>query len=234
MFPIYGHKVNKIIFKSHFHKFEFDRHLGYYDKPYEIIPSGLRIEHFSNNVDNVQRNPYRFCYTTFYDRGLEFIIKHVFSTIKQIEPRAELHVYTGMDGITDEGFLNKMRELFSEHGVADHGKQPVEVIAREKHLSSFELYVSNIINEVDCVSVRESIVAGCIPLISNFGVFNERDGIKYDVNHEDVKSLKKVALQILNLLKNKEQLEEYRNKFKLSPTIYSWEQIGDMWLRKVI
>jgi len=139
-----------------------------------------------------------------------------------------------MDGITDEGFLTKMRELFSEYGVAEHGKQSVEVIAREKHLSSFELYVSNIINEVDCVSVRESIAAGCIPLVANFGVFNEREGIKYDVNHEDPKSLKRIALQILNLLKNKEQLEEYRNKFKSSSTICSWEQIGNTWLYKVI
>jgi hypothetical protein len=129
----------------------------------------------------------------------------------------------------NNNFKIKMVELFSEHGVADHGKQSIELIAREKHLSNFELYPTNIINEVDCISIRESLIAGCIPLIANFGIFNERDGLKFDINHEDPKILKRTALLILNLLKDKPKLDEIRESFKKSSTICSWDQIYNIW-----
>ena len=60
-------------------------------------------------------------YDASYDRGLEFIITGIFSVIKKIEPRAELHVYGGMDYIKDDNFKNKMIMLFSENGVTDVG-----------------------------------------------------------------------------------------------------------------
>lgn len=226
----HGNKVSKIYLKSHFHKLEFEKHLGLHeDQEILIIPGGLRLELFSINPEKVERNPYRFCYTTHYDRGLEFLIKGVFSVIKKIEPRAELHVYGGMDMIQDKDYKNKMLELFTEHGVCEHGAQSGEIIAREKHLSSFELYISNIINEVDCLSIRESVVAGCIPLIANFGVFFEREGYHYDMNHEDPKQLQKVGLQILQLIKDQKSLSNYREEMKIkSKFILSWNQVGDI------
>jgi len=194
----------------------------------EIIPSGLRINIFNKNPDNIARNPYRFCYTTYYDRGLEFLISHVFSVIKKIEPRAELHIYTGMDTIVDTTFKTKMTKLFTEHGVCDHGSQPAEIVAREKHMSTFELYISNIINEVDCISIRESIVAGCIPLIANFGIFIERDGFKFDTNHEDPKIMQRNALLILNLIKDQNKLNYAREDFKKNcKTLFSWSQVAN-------
>ena len=232
---LYGHKVNKIFLKSNFHKLEFNHYLGIKkNQQIEIIPSGLRISEFSNNSEIIYRNPYRFCYTTYYDRGLEFIITGIFSIIKKIEPRAELHIYTGMDTIVDEEYKKKMQKLFSHHGVCEHGAQPVEIIAREKYMSSFELYVSNIINEVDCISIRESIIAGCIPLTANFGVFMEREGYKFDMNHEDPKIMQKVALFILQLMKNQNSLifareDMYRN----TKTIISCEQVAELMINKL-
>ena len=233
---LYGHKVNKIFLKSNFHKSEFNHYLGLKEnQQIEIIPSGLRISEFSNNSENIYRNPYRFCYTTYYDRGLEFLISGVFSVIKKIEPRAELHVYSGMDDVTDENYKNKMLNLFTQHGVCDHGAQPAEIIAREKHMSSFELYVSNIINEVDCVSIRESILAGCIPLLANFGVFMEREGYKFDMNHEDSKVMQRVALLVLQLMKDQNALNFAREDMKRRcTTIISWQQVAELMFNKFI
>lgn len=226
----FGNKVNKIFLKSEFHKIQFFTYLKQYpNQELIILPSGLRIDKFRINSDNVTRNPYRFCYTTYYDRGLEFIIKGIFSVIKKIEPRAELHVYTGMSMIGDDEFKNKMKLLFSENGVCDHCEQPVEIIAREKHLSSFELYISNIINEVDCTSIRESVIAGCIPLVANFGIFLEREGIRFDMNHEDFKLMQKIALHILQLIKDQEKLNFIRSELlNNSKSLYSVEQINIM------
>jgi hypothetical protein len=128
-----------------------------------------------------------------------------------------------------------MLNLFSTDGICEHGAQSAEIIAREKHMSSFELYVSNIINEVDCVSIRESIVAGCIPLIANFGVFMEREGYKFDMNHEDPKVMQRVALFILQLMKDQNALnfarEDMRNR---STTIISWQQVAELIFSKII
>ena len=233
---IYGYKVNKIFLKSNFHKKEFNNYLNIIgSQENEIIPSGLRVSEFSNNVENIKRNPYRFCYTTYYDRGLEFIINGIFSVIKKIEPRAELHIYTGMEMVNDNDFKNKMLKIFSSNGVCDHGAQPVEIIAREKYMSNFELYISNIINEVDCISIRESIIAGCIPLIATFGVFMEREGYKFDMNHTEPKIMQKVALNILQLMKNKNELDISRQDMKNKCiTIISWQQVAEKMFNKMI
>jgi len=231
---LYGHKVNKIFLKSNFHKVEFNHYLGTIGKQdIEIMPSGLRISEFSNNIENVPRNPYRFCYTTYYDRGLEFIVTGIFSVIKKIEPRAELHVYSGVDMIVDQEYKKKMLNLFTIEGVCDHGAQPVEIIAREKHMSTFELYVSNIINEVDCISIRESILAGCIPLLANFGVFAEREGYKFDMNHEDPKVMQRVALFILQLMKDQNALNLAREDMRRRcSTVISWQQVAEFMFNK--
>ena len=233
---LYGHKINKIFLKSNFHKIEFNHYLKIFDnQTIEIIPSGLRIYEFSNNLENIPRNPYRFCYTTYYDRGLEFIITGIFSVIKKIEPRAELHIYGGLDMIVDQEYKNKMLNLFTLEGVCDHGAQPVEIIAREKYMSSFELYVSNIINEVDCVSIRESVIAGCIPLLANFGVFMEREGYKFDMNHEDSKIMQRVALFILQLIKDQNALNFAREDMRRrSTTIISNQQVAELLFNKII
>lgn len=227
----YGNKVHKIFLKSNFHESEFNHYLGIRNNNQEIyiIPSGLRIDKFSYNIDNVIRNPYRFCYTTTYDRGLEFLIKGVFSVIKKIEPRAELHIYTGFEMINDESYKNKLLDLFSADGVCEHGAQPVEIIVREKYMSSFELYITNMINDVDCISIRESIISGCIPLLANFGVFLERDGYKFDMNHEDKKVMQLIALHILQLMKNQTALLNARKDMKQRcTTLLSWCQVSDL------
>ncbi len=210
----YNHlyKIKKTIFKSNFHLTEISKQLSNITNAI-VIPSGIRINEYKNNWDKVTRNPYRFCYTASYDRGIEFIVKGIFSVIKKIEPRAELHIYSGMELINDENFQKKMIKIFSENGVTDHGKQGYDIISREKHLSSFHIYISNIVNEIDPIDIKESIIAGCIPLTVNFGVFLETDGIRFHMNHEDSKGMQRIGLEILQLMKDQKKLDQIRNQF---------------------
>jgi hypothetical protein len=216
----YKNKIDLVLFKSKFHMIEVQKYLGTIKK-FNIIPSGVRIKEFTDNWDNVSRNPYRFCYNTSYDRGLEFIINGIFLTIKKIEPRTELHVYGGMDMINDTNFRNKMIKAFSNEGVTDHGKQSHAIISREKHLSAFHIYIANIVNEVDAIDLKESIIAGCIPLTVNYGVFLETEGIRFDMNHEDSRIMQRIALEILKVMRDTEKVNEIRNNFKKSTTIES-------------
>ena len=233
LYKKYQDKIHKVFFKSNFHYKQSVEQLGDIDN-YEIIPSGIRIDKFLPNIYNIKRQRYRFMYDALYDRGLEFIITGIFSVIKKIEPRAELHVYGGLEYIKDDNFKNKMIKLFSEHGVTEHGKQSVDIIAREKHLSEFHIYISNIVNEIDCQTIKESIIAGCIPLTVNFGVFTETEGIKYFMNHEDPKVMQRCALEILKLAKDVDKLEEIRYKFKNSQTIQTLDNYCEVLYKNIL
>ena len=228
----YGNKIHKVFFKSIYHKSEFQKVTKEIlsDDRYYIIPNGVRVENFIVNKDNVPKNPYRFCYCSCYTRGLVEIIRYIWPIIYGNEPRAELHVYYGMDGIRDENHRNILKEVLSMPGVMDHGRQPMEIIAREKHMSSYQLYVTNTTAEIDCISIRESLATGCIPLISNFGVFSEREGIKFELNEKDPKSFQMVGIRILHILRSPEKIMDYRQQIKKSQLLVTWREIGEMWM----
>ena len=205
--------------KSKFHLEELTKLLGPISN-YKIIPNGVRLEEFENDY-NVKRNPYRFCFSSNYDWGLEFIITGIFPIIKKLEPRAEFHIYGGMDDRPDY-FREKITKLLSNVGICDHGKQSYEIIAREKHLSTFHLYIANIINEIDAVDIKESIVAGCIPITAKFGVFLETESIRFNMNHQNPVIMENIARNILKLMNDKENVNKIRDIFKKSSTIDTW------------
>lgn len=226
----YGKRFNKIFFKSNYHRSEFEKHSGerLKDSRCVIIPNGLRIEQFSQNTDLVQRNPYRFCYCSCYTRGLANILQFVWPIIHKIEPRAELHVYYGMNGVKDENFKKGMLGLLSQPGVMDHGRQPMDIIVREKYMSNFHLYLTETTAEIDCISIRESLITGAIPILSNFGLFKDRPGIHFDIT--DQKSYQMLGLQIVQILQKQETLDLYRSELKKSPLVVGWNKIAQGWL----
>ena len=221
-------KITKILFKSNYHKIAYEE---FYktkldDNKYVIIPNGLQIDKFSNNWDNVSRNPYRMCYVSYYTRGLLHILPYIFNIIKQLEPRAELHLYYGMDMFTDQNLINHLKNLIKMPGVIDHGRQSIDMIVREKYMSSFQLYITNTIAEIDCISIRESLICGCIPLISNFGVFAEREGIHFNLLTTEGPMIE-IAESIVKLMQDKNKIDILRNVFKKSKTISGWDATAD-------
>ena len=104
MLKKYFNKITKILFKSNFHKNEFEKH--YQDTldedKYFICANGIQTKIFENNWDNCERNKYRYCYVSYYSRGLESILKHMWPIIKKLEPKSELHLYYGLEMFKDE------------------------------------------------------------------------------------------------------------------------------------
>jgi hypothetical protein len=194
------------------------------------LPNGLRIEEFKNNKDYI-RNPYRFCYCSSYDRGLEYILENIWPYIYNAEPKAEFHVYYGMDYIFDEKFKLKLRFLLSQPGVMDHGRQPMDMIIREKYLSTFHIYLSDSIAEIDCISVRESLITGCIPIISMFGVFENRHGIQYNWDPTNKLLCQAVAKNIIKEMNDFEYIELARKQLMNSTTIVSWKNVAESWTK---
>lgn len=227
----YESKLNLIMFKSQYHIDEFEKMTGTKldTKITRNIMNGVRTEKFKN-TGNFVRNKYRFCYCSCYTRGLEVILKHVWPIIYKNEPRAELHLYYGLGSVPDNNWKNMMLNLISTPGVMDHGRQDIEMINREKHLSSFHLYLSSSPSETDCISVRESLVAGCIPILSNFGVFKSRHGFHFDmVTNQDILNVGHKILELLQM--DDELLENRRIMLMKSNTIISWENVADQWTK---
>jgi hypothetical protein len=123
-----------------------------------------------------------------------------------------------------------MNLLMSQPGVMDHGRQPMEMIVREKYLSTFHIYLSSSIAEIDCISIRESLITGCIPLITKETVFLERDGVQYVFNPNDNTNLENVALDIVNKMNDFTFVENARTALKKSSTIIGWDKVAELWL----
>ena len=231
----YGSKINKIFFKSNYHKELFDKSLRITlpKERYAIIPNGVRVDEFSQNLENVPRNPYRFCYCSCYTRGLMPILQYVWPIIMNAEPRAELHLYYGMGSVQDEDFKRSMTELIAKPGVMDHGRQPLEIIAREKYMSNFHLYLTNSDSEIDCITVRESCITGAIPILSKHGIFKERDGIHFDLNESNPMSYAFIAIELIKLMKDK-NLDTFREGLKESKNLIRWIDVAGKWLQEEI
>ena len=230
----YGSKVTKVFFKSKYHKELFDKPLNTIlpKERYTIIPNGVRVDEFSENTENVTRNPYRFCYSSCYTRGLMPVLQYLWPIIMNAEPRAELHLYYGMGSITDPDFKRAMTELIARPGVMDHGRQPLEIIAREKYMSNFHLYLTNSDSEIDCITVRESCITGAIPILSKHGIFNERDGIHFELKEGNPMSYAMIAIELIKLMKDK-NLDTFRDKLKESKNLIRWNDVAAKWLEEI-
>ena len=228
----FGDKVNKIMFRSNHHKDTFVKHTHAKLTPerFAIIPNGIRIEEFSRNVDAVVRNPYRLCFCADYVRGLVPILQYMWPTIYKAEPRAELHCYSGMEHIekANPGWSQTITPLLAQPGVMHHGRQPMDVIIREKYMSNFHLYVTNI-DESDCISIRESLVTGAIPLISASSVFKERDGIHFEFDDQNINSYIHIGMKIVEFMRDLGKMNHMREQLKGSQTLVSWSKVSEDW-----
>ncbi|AAV50467.1 putative glycosyltransferase [Acanthamoeba castellanii mimivirus] len=225
----YKNKITHWMVKSQYHKSYIEAITGQELSNGVIIPNGVRIKEFQKSVVET-RNQFRMCYCSCYVRGLHRILSGIWPIIHQLEPRAELHVYYGMDLIVDENYKKELKQLLSQPGVMDHGKQPIEIINREKHMSNFHFYYSDYPGETDCITIKESLVAGCIPIISDFGVFKERHGVhlKWLPNTADFNQ--NIAHIVIELLHDTNIQEQLRKELVNSSTIISWEKIANEWI----
>ena len=231
-------KANYFNFKSIYHKncfidFLKNKNINIYndDLKFNIIPNGIRISDFEIDK-NIVRNPFRFCYCSSYDRGLHIMLDKIWSKIYKHQPLAEFHIYYGMDYIYDNQFKTTMQYLLGQHGVMDHGRQAMDIIIKEKQLSTFHLYITDTIGEIDCINIKESLVSGCIPIISDSGVFKERDGLKFSLNQDipidDIYNT--IADKIIEFMNSYDSINLLREELKKSNTIISWSTIADKWL----
>jgi hypothetical protein len=227
----YADNINYFMFKSEFHAKCFETIVCKLEEEKRIVlPNGVRVSDFQRKDGDPERDPFRVVYASAYDRGLIWMVKGLWSVIQQLEPRAELHVYYGIESMPDPVLRNALLESMATMHIMDHGRQPLNIIRREKLRAGFHLYPSHSMFETDCISVRESLVAGCIPILAKTGVFLERDGFFIDFNIQDPETLKKPAIEIVKLMRDNARMNSLREELYKSKTITTWEEVANGWL----
>lgn len=225
-------KITSWMVKSDFHREMVEISIGQKIPNIIPIPNGIKISDFLKE-SNLPRDPFRMCYCSNYARGLYRILRYIWPIIYKLEPRSELHIYYGMEINSDPKFKEEMKKLLSQPGVMDHDRQPTRIINREKHLSTFQFYYTDSLDEIDCISIRESLIAGCIPILSNINLFNYRDGIHLQWLPNTPDFNKQIACTVVELMHNTEIQNTLRNELVKSNTIISWEECAHEWLKYI-
>jgi hypothetical protein len=183
-----------------------------------VIPNGIEDVVFqaAKRPSAHTRLSSRFIYASSYDRGLEEIVKTVWPLIRARCPEAELHCFYGMT-LNDEEDRARLQRMFdAEESVFDHGRVTIDELIIEKQKAGFHLYPTDTDAETDCITIRESALLGCIPIIKNKGVFKEREGLVYSEKIHDAESMRRF----------RENMQ--RSVMATEPT---WDEVATAWLR---
>lgn len=228
------HKINRAMVKSNFHTTVLKR---VPKEKFAIVCNGMEekmikmTRNCHSKKAHAKRNLYRFCYTSCYTRGIDNILLYVWPTIKAKYPEAELHLYYGMDLVDDERKRPLLELIKHSKGVIDHGKVDFEEVCKERTLSTFHLYVTEW-PEIDCLSIRESCMCGCIPILTSDSVYAERKGVHIP-GKIGPEFFSKTISKICELIDNPEELAKARQNINYQETFWpdiakKWEKIGGL------
>ena len=221
-------KVNKIMVKSNYHRSLFKE---IPDSKFQIIPNGLQTE-LIEGLPLIERQKNRFCYTSCHERGLIPILKYLWPCLKQRLPDAEFHICYG-DDLLNIDLKAILKPLLQQEGVFNHGRTSYIDTLKERQRSIAQLYISDARAEIDCLSIREAALLGCIPLLSHCSVFSERAGIHIEGDPNLKSTLEKAVETILSVIALPEDhMDQFRLSLKTAALAQTWSQTASLWAKE--
>lgn len=218
--------------KSKFHR-SLLSHLS--DACFFVQPNGLKtslLETYRPVVS--RREPHRFIWTSSYDRGLPEFLQGGWPRIRELIPEATLHLYYGYD-LCPPDVQRDLRTLLKsvEGHVVDHGRVDAIELAKARWASTYHVYVTEF-PEIDCLSIRESVVAGCLPIVLKHAAFSERPAVFVEASQTD--SVWDQVLGILRRLKGDTLAQEslrssLRRSLQTTTLDWEWSTVADEWRR---
>jgi len=183
-----------------------------------------------------EKNRYKLVYASRYYRGLEFMLEYGWPIVKRDVPEAELHVFYGFTKADyqpeRQAWREKMEGLLAQPGVIDRGMVGYNQLMEEKASSAIHYYACTY-EEVDCISVRESSIVGCVPVTTDFAVLAEKDYcLKIPGEPKARETQEAIAYKIVELLQNPDRLEAIRQEFKDIALGETWENVAQVWMRE--
>ena len=205
-----------------------------------VIPNGIDLERFEGEVE---RNPKKVIYSSSPDRGLDYILEHVWPLIVAEVPDAELHIYYGWNNFDKflpmfpklGEFKSKVMDLLSRsYGVIQHGRISQSKLAKEMMSAGVWLYPTYF-SETYCITAVEAQLAGCYPVTNDLAALAEvvQGGTifqlaEWPLENEDTKK------QYANAVVGAMQLgdESIRESIKKAAPAHSWDDVARMWVNK--
>lgn len=228
--------VSKIFVKSYYHRNLLP---DVPDDKFVIITNGVDIKH--EKLDHDKHNNHKLVYASSYDRGLELMLKWGWPIIKKEVPDATLDIYYGWNlfdtihkgNAAQMAWKEKVVELMGQKGVKEHGRVGHYELLDIKARSAIHYYATNF-EEIDCISVRESALVGCIPFTTDYAALEGRGycvTTEGDPNEQETQEA--VAYKIVEHLKDPDLLKDIRIKFKALAKEESWENVANKWLENL-
>jgi GT2 family glycosyltransferase len=239
---VYIDKINRFCVLS-------DWHLGFASDYHNIPKSQMKV--MANGIDfkrfdaiNVDRNPYRFHWSSSWDRGLDNVV-YLWPFIKEQIPEAELHAYYGvynwkqscilkndMDGLKKIESLEKALQL---PGVYAHDRVNQKQLAEEISRSSLCLYPSWFsetwgITFVECQYAGVPVIcnkyAGLITTLKDSAIMLGTGDAWWPYSEE---GRKQFLSETISILKDRNKWQEWSDKGRENANKYSWEKCALRW-----
>lgn len=226
-------KIEKIFVKSEYHKALFLDHI---QEKIEVIPNGADIDLFFSN--NAKRDKFKLVYASDYYRGLELMLKFGWPIIKKTIPKAELDIFYGWDffdsvwknDLKKIAWKQAMTDLMRQSGIKENGRVSQQVLAQNLKTANILYYGCNF-KEVDCITVRQAAIAGCIPCTTSFAALSDKSySIKTAGDPSHKKTQQSLAKKIIDLLNTESNIiEPLRNDFQTKAKKESWDWVAGKW-----
>lgn len=177
--PVRMKKVTKVMVKTQFHRSLFP---NIPDNQIEVISNGQDNSLFTGQT---KKDPMLLINTSSPDRSMD-VLPELFMEVKKRVPKARLQWAYGWKNYDDLFKSDPLRQKWKkdvenkikEAGIECLGKIPQKEVAKLYEAATILAYPSEFA-EIDCISVKKAQAAGCIPVATDFGAFDE--SIKYGV-----------------------------------------------------
>lgn len=167
-------KLTKIMVKTKFHR-SFLK--GIPDEKIEIVPNGMDFALLEGA--NVKKDPLLVINTSSPDRSLD-VLPELWKRVKEQVPEAKLKWCYGWDlfakvHANDQkkiAWMKDTQKAMQEAGIEDLGRITQAEVGKLYQEASILAYPSEFA-EIDCISVKKAQAAGCFPVTTDFGAFEE-------------------------------------------------------------
>lgn len=235
-------KLDKILVKSAFHRTMLPE---IPDSKFVVISNGIDKNFLTDSKLDRQWN--KLVYASSHYRGLEKMLTYGWPIIKKQVPDAELGIYYGWHlfdrvyGRDKEKLKWKahIEELESQPGVKDFGRVGQQELSNIE-LQSNILYYGCTFKEIDCITVRQAALVGCIPFTTAYAALESKPySVKAYGDPVAVATQENLAQMIVGAIKTGEvtvsnkqvRIEELRSQFSSAALQESWEAVAEKWTK---
>jgi 2-polyprenyl-3-methyl-5-hydroxy-6-metoxy-1,4-benzoquinol methylase/glycosyltransferase involved in cell wall biosynthesis len=204
-----------------------------------VIPNGVDLSLFGGSIEKNQK---KVIYSSSPDRGLDYILEHIWPSVIEQEPEAELHIYYGWNNLDRyiptfpqlQEFKNKVMDLLAKSkNVVQHGRISQSKLAKEMMSASIWLYPTYF-TETYCITAIEAQLAGCWPITNDLAALAETVKSGDIIRNSDLSAPDTVNQYIDYVVKalRSKSSESSVQLIKDRAPAHSWDEVAYRWIKK--